>query len=332
MKIKTIILGSFCLHCLLFSATSNAISPPTDPNGYIDDPIALDNGLFEYGDPNLTPYAFTPPINWERIPNPDRLDDCYAGLEPNFIPPELSVDWNIPYPYQGDAFVVLSTGGIGGDGEIKSSTISQEVFLNDGDTIMGAYYFGTTDYRPYNDYAGIYFELAADPNDYPGSLEHFLIPEAQCSVDSIGSFKSTFELSPDTGGWITFSHTVEPNQVGPYFLRCEVVDLLDTIFNTYFAIDGLRICRGGRSIADLDGDCDVDLLDYSIISKVWMTFCPDIPIDDPNFPGDPNDYPPPVTNPNIPCQLADLDNSWFVDPNDLMIFSDQWLINNSSDQ
>jgi hypothetical protein len=329
MKMKAIILGSFCLHCLLFSARGNEIPPPIDPNGYFDDPTALDNGLLENGDPNLTTYGFTPPIVWERIPNPDRLPDCYASLEPNFIPPEPSVDWNIPHPYQGDTFVVLSTGGIGGDGEIKSSIISQEVFLNAGDTILGAYYFGTTDYRPYNDYASIYLQLAGDPNDYPDSLEHFLIPDAQCSVDSIGSYKSTFDLSPDTGGWITFSHTVEPNQVGPYYLRCEVVDLLDTIYNTYFAIDGLRICRGGRSIADMDWDCDVDLIDYSIISKAWMTFCPDIPIDDPNFPGDPNDYPPPVTDPNIPCQLADLDNSWFVEPNDLMIFSDQWLINTS---
>jgi hypothetical protein len=329
MKIKTIILGSFCLHCLFFSATSNEASASTDPNGYIDDPIALDNGLLEHGDPNLTTYGFTPPINWQRIPNPDRSPDCYAGLDPNFIPPELSVDWSIPSPYQGDTFVVLSTGGAGDirNGDIKSSTISQEVFLYPGDTIIGAYFFGTTDYSPYNDYASIYLELAADPNDYPDSLEYFLIPEAQCSVDSIGSFRSTFELSPDTGGWITFSHTVEPNQIGPYYLRCEVVDLWDTIYNTYFAIDGLRICRGGRSIADMDWDCDVDLLDYSIISKAWMTFCPDIPIDDPNFPGDPNDYPVPVTDPNIPCQLADLDNSWFVEPNDLIIFSDQWLLN-----
>jgi hypothetical protein len=331
MKIKAIILGSFCLHCLLFSVTSNATGSSTDPNGYIDDPIALDNGLFEYGDPNLTSYGFTPPINWQRIPNPDRVADCYAGLDPNFIPPEPSVDWNIPYPYQGDAFVVLSTGGTGDikSGEIKSATISQEVFLNSGDTIIGAYYFGTADYSPYNDYASIYLQLAANPNDYPDSLESFLIPDAQCSVETIESFRSTLELSPETGGWITFSHTVEPNQVGPYYLRCEVTDFIDSIYNSYFAIDGLRICRGGRSIADMDGDCDVDLLDYSIISKAWMTFCPDIPTDDPNFPGDPNDYPPPVTNPIIPCQLADLDNSWFVEPNDLMIFSDQWLINSS---
>ena len=328
MKVKAIILGSFCLHCLLFSATGNEVPPPTDPNGYIDDPIALDNGLFENGDPNLTTYSFTPPINWERIPVPDALTDCYAALESDFVPIEPRIEWNIPYPYHGDTFVALSTGGFGdiGDDDIESAAISQELFLNAGDTITGAYFFGTTDYIPYNDYASIYLELAAYPNDYPDSLESFLIPDAQCSVETIESFRSTLELSPETGGWITFSHTVEPNQVGPYYLRCEVTDFIDSIYNSYFAIDGLRICRGGLSIADLDWDCDVDLLDYSIISKAWMTFCPDIDINDPNFPGDPNDYPPPVTDANVPCQLADIDNSWFVDPNDLMIFSDQWLI------
>jgi hypothetical protein len=110
-----------------------------------------------------------------------------------------------------------------------------------------------------------------------------------------------------------------------------VTDFKDTIYNSYFAIDGLRICRGGQPIADLDWDCDVDLLDYSIISEAWLTFCPDIDINEPNFPGDPNDYPPPVTDPNIPCQLADIDNNWFVDPNDLSIMSDQWLIKPASE-
>ena len=318
MKINTIILGSLFVHCLLYSMASSECPLYANPNDYIDNPNTLDNGLFECGDPNLTMYGFTAPIYWERFPVPDTLADCYAALHSNFDPPESGIDWNIPYPYQGDTFVVLSTGGIGGDGEIKSSTISQEVFLNAGDTIIGAYFFGTTDYRPYNDYGGIYLELAADPNDYPGSLEHFLIPEAQCSVDAIGSFRSTFELSPDTGGWIAFSHTVETNQVGPYFLRCEVVDLLDTIYNTYFAIDGLRICRGGRPIADLDRDCDVDLVDYSILSSAWLADCHEI--------SDPDS---PYYDPNIPCQLADIDNSWFVGPNDLIIMSDQWLITTS---
>lgn len=332
MKVTAIILWSFFVQCLLCSIASSEYSPCFDPN-YIDNPGVLHNGLFECGEPNLVTQSFTPPIYWERIPLPDTLADCYAGLHPDFVPPEPRIEWVIPGPYQGDTFVVLSTGGYDAvpDGAVTSSKISEEVFLYAGDTIIGAYFFGTTDYRPFNDYASIFLELAVDPNDYPDSVEHVLISGAQCDVETIESFRSTFELSPETGGWITFSHTVEPNQVGPYFLRCEVTDFKDTIYNSYFAIDGLRICRGGQPIADLDWDCDVDLLDYSIISEAWLTFCPDIDINDPNFPGDPNDYPPPVTDPNIPCQLADIDNNWFVDPNDLSIMSDQWLIKPASE-
>ena len=120
---------------------------------------------------------------------------------------------------------------------------------------------------------------------------------------------------------------MEPNQAGPYILQCEVVDIKDKIVTTYLAVDSLRICRGGKALSDLNDDCDVNLLDYSILSEAWMAFCPDPPFYDPNY-YDPNDYPP-ITDPNIPCQLADLDNSWFVDPNDLVIMSDEWLFKGS---
>jgi hypothetical protein len=256
-------------------------------------------------------------------------DDCYASLHSDFEHEDPRIEWEIANPFEGDTFVLLSTGEFGNINAdaVKGSKISQEVFLHAGDTILGAYFFGTTDYRPYNDYASIYLELAADPNDFPDSLEYFLIPGAQCDVDTVGSYKSTHALAPD--GWIPFSHTVEPNQVGPYLLQCEVVDVLDLRFNSYFAIDGLRICRGGKPLSDLNDDCDVNLIDYSILSEAWLSFCPDPPFFDPNY-YDPNDYPP-ITDPNIPCQLADLDNSWFVDPNDLIIMSDEWLINPPSE-
>ncbi|MHC4855169.1 MAG: hypothetical protein ACYS72_02050, partial [Planctomycetota bacterium] len=89
------------------------------------------------------------------------------------------------------------------------------------------------------------------------------------------------------------------------------------------AVDGLRICRGGKPQSDLNDDCNVNLIDYSILSQAWLAFCPDDSFKDPNL-YDPNDWPP-ITDPNIPCQLADLDNSWFVDPNDLNIMSYEWL-------
>ncbi len=330
MNVKVIVLGVVVFHCLLFLPASGECPAYGDPNNAADDPNILDNGLFECGDPNLTTYGFIPPIRWERIPHPSSTNecDCYAGLHPSFASTETT--WEITHPFQGNSFVLLSTGDLDGDAEPDlasgGSILSQTIFLYAGDTITGAYFFGTTDYRPYNDYASIYLELAAeDPNDYPNAPAYFSIPGTQCNVEAVGDYKSTLRLSPKTDGWIPFSYTVEPNQAAPYFLRCEVADDRDTIYESYYAVDNLRICRGGQSIADLNWDCDVDLSDYSIISEAWLAFCPDIPITDPNFPGDPNDFPTPA-DPNTSCQMADLDNSWFVDPNDLIILSDQWLI------
>ena len=304
-----------------------------------DDPNTLDNGLFECGDPDLTIYDFTPPTCWERFPHPDsrvyqvslpEKIDCYAALHYDFAFSSGGSNWEISHPFEGDTFVLLSTGGLGAepntiaDSAIKGSIISQEVFLSPGDTIIGAYFFGTSDYRPYNDYGEIFLEQV-DPNNYPNSPDSFTIPQSRCDVTTVNNYRSTFEISPETNGWISFSHIVEPNQVGAYYLQCQVTDYGDTIYPSYYAVDNLRICKGGLSDADLNYDCNVNLEDYSIISKAWLAFCPDIPFDDPNFPGDPNDYPLPVTDPNIPCQLADIDNSWYVDPNDLIIMTEDWL-------
>lgn len=141
---------------------------------------------------------------------------------------------------------------------------------------------------------------------------------------SVGNDPNDIDKFGSTEDWIPFEYLVEPNQVGPYFLRCEVVDFQDTVYNSYLAVDGFRICKGGVPDADLNRDCDVNLEDYSIFSEAWLSFCPD----DPNG-IDPND----ITDPNIPCQLADFDNSWYVDSNDLIIMFDpnQWLINSSSE-
>jgi len=343
MKFGRIIFGVLLLQGMVYAQFSGDC-PLTDPNNYIDDPYTLDNGLFECGDTALTIYNFTPPIYWERKPDPDSYIfnltvpiDCYVGLHDYFAPPSANSNWTIQYPFEGNTFAVISTGGFNtkdgqtriSDSDINGSMISQKVFLSEGDTIIGAYFFGTDDYHPYYDWGRISMHLAAaDPNDYPDSLTSYVIPGTYCDVKTVGNYLSTLDFSPETDGWIPFSHTVEPNQVGPYFLTCEVFDKGDDIVNSYYAVDGLRICRGGKPISDLNDDCNVNLLDYSIISEAWLTFCPDIPIDDPNFPGDPNDFPPPVTNPDTPCQLADIDNNWFVELCDLYIMFEEWLYHN----
>ena len=135
---------------------------------------------------------------------------------------------------------------------------------------------------------------------------------------TVGDKRSTSDLSEETDGWIAFSHTMEPNEVGLYHLRCEVVEGKDLIVASYFAIDNLRTCKDDLSQADLNYDCNVNLEDYSIISSAWLAFCPDIV--DPNT-MDPND----IAGSDIPCQLADIDNSGYVDPNDLILMSEDFL-------
>jgi hypothetical protein len=204
--------------------------------------------------------------------------------------------------------------------DVRGAIVSQQVLLNEGDTILGAYFFGTSDYLTYNDCGSIY--LQPDPGNDPNDP---VVIIAVCDVNTVGNYRSTLGLSPETDGWISFSYTVDSNQIGFYDLRCEVEDDDDTIYDSYFAIDGLRICRGGQPDADLDWDCDVDLVDYSILSKAWLSFCPDSSFNDPNY-YDPNNFPP-VADPNFVNYDADLDDDWYVDVNDLIIMFDpnEWL-------
>lgn len=294
-----------------------------------EDSLQLDNGFFECCDPNLSFYNINPPICWKRILHPESNilndadpNDCFASVVSYFEAPETR--WIIEVPDEGKTFVVLSSGGFDyiEDSDIKGAILSQTVFLSAGDIIFGSYFFGTKDYSPYNDYGEISFVLR-DPNIYPDSVVAFSIPESRCDVETVESFRSTLEMSPETHGWIPFTYVVEPNNVGDYFIQCKVVDEIDAIYPSYYAVDNLRICKGGKPLADLNNDCDVNLEDFSIISEAWMLFCPETGMYDPNM-FDPNMI---NSDPNIPCQLADIDKSWYVDPNDLLFLSDEWLYN-----
>lgn len=336
MFFRYAILGLISVHCLWAVCLGQDLCEGYDPNHLpdpnvyaCDGPLILDNGDLESGCSYLTEFDFLPPISWQRIPHPssNRQDDCYAGLHNSFIPESINTNWSIDYPYEGENFVVLSTSGFSdkdgedriGDSDIKGSSMSQNVFLSAGDTIRGAFFFGTVDYQPFNDWGQISLIFAGDPNDYPDSDLKFALEASYCDVEIVGNYLSTLDIQPETGGWIQFTYTVEPNQVGPYLLICEVADDGDSIINSYYAVDGLYICKGGIRPADLNSDCEVNLEDFSIISEAWLSFCPD----DPNG-LDPNDF---TTDPNIPCQLADINNDWYVDVNDLIFMTDDWLYN-----
>jgi hypothetical protein len=342
MKLRAAIFWVLLLHCVLFADFSSECPIFSDPNPYIDEPNTLDGGLFECGDPNLTEeYDFNAPFFWERAYNYVDVvgspfsdpNDGYAALHSSFDPPQSTVQWAIDGPYQGDSFLLLHTGHTDPENSIvayneeasriiRGSMISQKVVLDVGDTILGAYFFGTSDYLKFNDCGSIY--LQPDPGNEPNDP----VIIAVCDVNTVGDYESTLGQSPQTGGWITFSYTVESNQIGPYDLRCEVEDDDDSIYDSYFAIDGLRICRGGQPDADLDWDCDVDLLDFSILSRAWL-------VSDCDEVTDPNSV---LYDPNIPCEDADIDDSRFfgnpdiwVDSNDLMIMWSEWLNNPPSE-
>ncbi|MHC4963108.1 MAG: hypothetical protein ACYTGA_13465 [Planctomycetota bacterium] len=338
MKLRSSIFWVLLLQCALFAASASECPQFSDPNDYIDDPNTLDNGLFECGDSNLTQYGFTPPIFWERTPHPlsPNQNDCYAALyptDPNLLHPYIPfvpnpekgqpITWTIPAPIDGQRFVILSTGDLQGvnDNQISGSIISQKISLSVGDTILGSYFFGTCDYYNFNDHGEIYLEFLGDPN-----AKHIIVdpsdPNDMCATGWVDDYGST-------EGWKTFEYTIKAGMAGSYKICCKVEDGgSDNVYKSYFAINGMRICRGGQSDADLDHDCDVDLLDYSILSRAWLVAdCSEII--------DPNSV---LYDPDIPCEDADIDDSRFVgdpdiwvDSNDLMIMSSEWLMNPPSE-
>lgn len=257
---------------------------------------SIQNARFEIPDPNqATPY-FTPPLSWD-IEN-------YAGLHSHFTPePEYGQDvqWTLENPVEGNSFCLLSTGDItgpGSDSQITRSSIRQEITLFEGDVLIGFYYFGTCDYSPYNDTA--YIKLSPlDPND---GLRDILL--ASISVADVGNYSSTEE-------WLRFSQSFDANTAGNYILSCEVLDVRDTKYKTYLAIDNFRVCSGVPEYGDINFDCTVDLNDYNIFSSLWLSDC-----------NDPNTF-----DPNFICTDADFNRNWVVEPNDLILMCEHWLEN-----
>jgi hypothetical protein len=139
--------------------------------------------------------------------------------------PGEKVNWEIDVQaglqaYEGSKFVLLSNG----PADIMYGKITQDVTVEEGDIITGAYFFGACDYTPFSDYA--YIKL----------IPHFNQPEIvllSITVDDVGNYGST-------NGWVTFSS--DPfNFSGICTLECAVYDGLDSVLDTYFAIDGLTI-------------------------------------------------------------------------------------------
>lgn len=257
---------------------------------------SIQNGGFEEAEPNQPSPYFIVPLNWEV--------ENYAGLHSSFVPsPEWGqiIHWQIECPSEGNRFCLLSTGdvrGPGSDNDITRSSMSQSAYFAAGDILMGSYFFGTCDYVPYNDTAAIVL-TPVDPNS---GLRSLLLETI--SVSDVGDYSST-------DGWVPFAFTFNTKTAGEYVLTCEVTDISDRKYKSYFAIDNLRVCYGSPLYGDINQDCGVDLLDFAEFSNVWLSDCTD-----------PNTY-----DPNYICENADFDCSTIIDPNDLILMSEHWLEN-----
>lgn len=257
------------------------------------------NGSFEIAEPNGSPW-FDPPVDW--------VYRNYAGVHKEFVPiPEPqdnenkpSVDWKIPEPVDGEFFCVLSTGdmGEGSDASITFSTLRQRITMQPGDTLKGSYFFGTCDWVPFSDEGRIRLD-AVDPNSDPNVVELVFI-----TVDDIGSFSAMAD-------WEPFTYAYTGQQANEYDLIIEVEDIRDAVYKSYLAVDDFRLCTVSRSEGDINGDCMVNLEDFTLLSHVWLATC-----------SDPNTY----VDPNAPCALSDIDGSDFVDCGDLGILTDGWLL------
>lgn len=266
----------------------------------------LRNGRFEIPDPNDNYQYYTPPKFWDCI--------NYAGLHSSFIPtPRLehrdpnAVQWSIPSAFEGNSFVVLSTGDTVGPGSdlptVTGACISQIISASPNNILMGNYFFGTSDYLPFNDTAIITL-IPADSNDGTGE-----IPIVHINVQQVGDYGAT-------DGWQSFFLTFDEQTAGDYLLYCEVSDDRDTTYQSYLAIDNIRLCLSTPEKGDITKDCSVDYEDFSILSSAWLRDCQ--AIIDPNSP---------LYDPNLPCSAADLNKSTVVDANDLLLMIENWLQN-----
>jgi hypothetical protein len=155
----------------------------------------------------------------------------YAAAVTGFIPNEYSGDksmWKIPLdeeltPYEGSRFVLLSSG----DSSVQHGKISQQITVEAGDIITGAYFFGTCDYVPWDDYAEIKLVAVG-----AGLTDIVLV---RISVADVGDYGST-------DGWVTFqSDAFTDLNSGSYILECSVADTADMQLESYLAVDALHI-------------------------------------------------------------------------------------------
>lgn len=267
------------------------------------------NGGFELFDYNDI-LGFNIPTGWIHDAN-------YAAVVDYLAPRQTQ--WKLKtnlLPFEGDHFLLLSTGKedilrV----EPNSAKIYQTITVETGDKLTGVYFFGTRDYiinyPLYNDWAEITLIHPTDPN-----LDKLIV---YVTVKEMGSYGTGD--SGSMSGWKRFEHTFEPNDAGTYDLTIRACDYSDSVYDTFFAVDNLILCKNPPQASDISCDCTVNFDDFTYIAADWLFNCKDPnvlndPISDPNFYNDPNSN----------CLLGtDLNNDGPVDIKDLAILSENWL-------
>ncbi|MDD5457894.1 MAG: hypothetical protein PHF37_00655 [Phycisphaerae bacterium] len=184
----------------------------------------------------------------------------------------------------GQYFVMLGTA----EGGYQESYVYQTITITSGQELSFFYFFGTYDYMPYNDWASI--RLTDINNPAIVIKELFYI-----DVNNVNSYGST-------DGWRYFSHVFTEDEEGTYNLELFVSDCYDSVFESFFAVDGLQICLT-EQVGNLNDDCTVDFADFGILSSYWQQEC---------------------YEPNCPADIAD-PNDDFVDSQDLQVLTTYWL-------
>jgi hypothetical protein len=202
-------------------------------------------------------------------------------IDPNGVSPQIRQSFStdeIPYPskknppvtiqpFDGQYFVLLRsdsrdhvpTRRDSEDQLIDFCQLSQEITVRAGQRITGAYFFCTGDYMPFNDTATI--KLIPDP--YDNRTEILL---AHKDVASVGSYQTML-------GWESFVHDFNDTNAGTYTLVLEVVDSLDYNYTSRLAVDAIKIECSYAPAGDINGDCKVDLYDFTLLANQWLSEC-----------------------------------------------------------
>ncbi len=176
---------------------------------------------------------FNTPVGW-NVEN-------YTVVVGHFIPhpePGETTNWRIDptiglFPFEGEHFLVLSNDDM--PDQVLYSKVWQQVAIAAGKKISGAYFFGTCDYVPYDDYGQI--KLVAPSGSGLSDIELVNI-----STSDVESFSST-------DGWVTFeSAPFTAATAGTYTLECSVYNYGDAVWDSYLAVDGLAIIPEPASI------------------------------------------------------------------------------------